>query len=187
MFTDIHFMSEDGTPTAIVQAGKEVEFSVGYKGATAHLLKHVSMSIDIFAQSGQCMMILNNEMIGVDFASAPAVGRFRCRVDRFPLSPGQYLHHAVLQRQRSIADWVQQAAVLTVEAGDFFGSGRLPPTTHGGFLVAQQWRLEDDQTEPGRSLIGTGRSVAIIIPVGSEYLWTHVSCPGSNRVRAAAT
>jgi len=42
----------------------------------------------------------------------------------------------------TIADWVQQAAILTVEAGDFFGSGRLPPKTHGGLLVLQEWNVE---------------------------------------------
>jgi hypothetical protein len=33
-------------------------------------------------------------------------------------------------------------AILTVEGGDFFGSGRLPPQTQGGMLVLQEWNLE---------------------------------------------
>lgn len=147
-FTNIHFTSEDGIQTSIVQAGKAVEFSVGYR-STGTPLRHVSLSIDIFAQSGQCMLIMNNEMTGVDFETAPAVGWFRCRVDRFPLSPGQYFITLFCEVNGSISDWMQQAAVLTVEAGDFFGTGRLPPSTHGGFLVAQHWRLEDDQTSRG--------------------------------------
>jgi lipopolysaccharide transport system ATP-binding protein len=45
-----------------------------------------------------------------------------------------------------IADWVQQAALLTVEPGDFYGTGRLPPATHGGFLVPQQWKIQSNHT-----------------------------------------
>jgi lipopolysaccharide transport system ATP-binding protein len=144
-FTDIQFLSETGVPASVVQAGQDVEFSVAYRG-TGENLRNVEMSIDIFAQSGQCMITLNNEMLGVDFEAAPAVGRFRCRVERFPLSPGQYYITLFCRVNGSIADWVQQAAVLTVEAGDFFGSGRLPPPSHGGFLVPQEWHLEDGTT-----------------------------------------
>jgi len=139
-FTDFQLLSGD-TPTAVVRCGKDIEFSVGYKSTGADL-RHVEMSIDIFAQSGQCMIILNNEMLGAPFASAPREGRFRCRVERFPLSPGQYPITLFCRVNGSVADWVQQAAILTVEAGDFFGTGRLPVHSHGGLLVGQQWCLE---------------------------------------------
>jgi lipopolysaccharide transport system ATP-binding protein len=147
MFTDIQLLSENGTPTLVVQSGKDVEFCIGYKGMVPDL-RNVAMFIDIFAQGGQCMMILNNEMVGVDFASAPKVGQFRCRIERFPLSPGQYFVTLFCTVNGSISDWVQQAAVLTVEAGDFYGSGRLPPPSHGGFLVPQEWHVEDPTTCP---------------------------------------
>ena len=153
MFTDIQVLSEDGTPTGVIQSGSDVLFSVGYKG-TGGDIKNVEMSIDIFAQSGQCMIILNSEMVGVSFESAPDVGRFTCRVQRFPLSPGQYYITLFCRVSGCISDWVQQAALLTVEGGDFFGSGRLPPPTHGGFLVPQEWNLEDEMTCPLHPLHG---------------------------------
>jgi lipopolysaccharide transport system ATP-binding protein len=141
-FTDIRFLSEDGIDMEVVQTGKDIQFSVGYE-STDRNLKNLEISIDIFAQSGQCMIILNNELVGVNLDSAPSSGRFNCRVERFPLSPGTYYITLFGRVNGSIADWVQQVAMLTVEAGDFFGSGRLPPTTHGGFLVLQEWNLEE--------------------------------------------
>jgi hypothetical protein len=141
----------------VVQAGKDVQFSVGYK-ATDRNLKNLEISIDIFAQSGQCMIILNNEVVGVNLDSAPSGGRFICRVERFPLSPGTYYITLFGRVNGVIADWVQQAAMLTVEAGDFFGSGRMPHKTHGGLLVLQEWNVE-------RSLVaGTTPSVDANIP-----------------------
>jgi lipopolysaccharide transport system ATP-binding protein len=148
IFTDLQFLCDDGTPTGFVQCGRDVEFAVSYRSADGEDLRNVEMSIDIFAQSGQCMLIMNNEITGVDFASAPATGRFRCRVSRFPLSPGQYYITLFCRVNGSISDWVQQAAVLTVEAGDFYRSGRLPEATHGGFLVSQKWRVEDTDACP---------------------------------------
>jgi lipopolysaccharide transport system ATP-binding protein len=140
--TDLEFLSRNGTPAEFIQSGQDVQFSVGYRSA-AGSLRNVEMSIEFYAQSGQCMLILNSDMVGASFNLVPDAGRFTCRVKRFPLSPGEY-HITVFSRVNGcIADWVQQATVLTVEAGDFFGSGRLPPRTHGGFLVLQEWNVED--------------------------------------------
>lgn len=144
-FTDIQFLSEDGMPMEVVQSGQDVKFSVGYRSAGGNL-KNVEMSIDIFAVSGQCMIVLNSEMVGVSYGSAPDMGRFTCRVRRFPLAPGQYYITLFCRVNGTIADWVQQAAVLTVEAGDFFGSGRLP-APGDGFLVPQDWDLQSETSK----------------------------------------
>ena len=142
-FTDIEFRSDEGVPTDVVQTGKTLLISVTYT-STSETVKHVGMSIDIFAQNGQCMLMLNNEMVGVDFESVPGVGQFSCRVERFPLSPGQYPITLFCRANGIIVDWVQQAALLTVEPGDYYGTGRLPSATHGGFLIPQQWQIQSN-------------------------------------------
>ena len=144
-FTDMDVAGADGSPASVIRCGHDVEFSVGYTSDGADL-KNVNMAIDIFALSGQCMLSLNNEMVGVEFGAAPSSGRLCCRIECFPLAPGQYSVTLFCRVNGTIADWLSQAAVLTVEAGDFFGTGRLPPSTHGGFLVPQCWRLESQQT-----------------------------------------
>jgi lipopolysaccharide transport system ATP-binding protein len=150
-FTEMELRLDKNTPTEVLQSGRDVEFLVGYSGNGTNL-KNVHMSVDIFATSGQCMLILNSEMVGVDFESIPSTGRFSCRISRFPLAPGQYYVTLFCKVNGIIADWVQQAMLLTVEAGDFFGTGRLPPSTHGGFLTPQDWRVETTETIPEREL-----------------------------------
>ena len=38
-----------------------------------------------------------------------------------------------------ITDWIQQAVTIVVEPGDFFGTGRMPPQSHAGVLLEQEW------------------------------------------------
>ena len=140
-FTEMELLLDNDTPTEVLQSGRDVEFLVGYSGNGTNL-KNVQMSVDIFTISGQCMLILNSEMVGTDFESIPSTGRFSCRISRFPLAPGQYYITLFCKVNGIIADWVQQAMLLTVEAGDFFGTGRLPPSSHGGFLMPQEWHVE---------------------------------------------
>jgi lipopolysaccharide transport system ATP-binding protein len=144
-FTDIEFRSDEGIPTDVVQAGKTLLISVAY-ASTSDTMKNVEVSIDIYTQNGQYMLMLDNEMVGADFESVPRVGRFSCQVQRFPLSPGQYHITLFCRVNGIIADWVQQAALLTVEPGDFYGTGRLPPATHGGFLIPQKWEIQSNLT-----------------------------------------
>jgi len=142
-FTDIQFFSGDGSPVEIIQSGEDLQISVGYINNGGNL-KNVYMAIDIFEQTGQCMLSLCNVMVGTEFSSLPAKeGRFSCRIERFPLSPGRYPITLFCRANGDIVDWVQQAALLSVEPGDFFGTGRLPPSTHGGVLVPQDWQVEE--------------------------------------------
>jgi homopolymeric O-antigen transport system ATP-binding protein len=145
-FTDIEFRSDEGVPTEVVQAGKTLLISVAYT-STSDTVKNVEISIDIYTQNGQYMLMLDNEMVGADFESVPGVGRFSCRVECFPLSPGQYNITLFCRANGVIVDWVQQAALLTVEPGDFYGTGRLPPATHGGFLIPQKWQSHRQSCE----------------------------------------
>jgi hypothetical protein len=69
----------------------------------------------------------------------------RASRQRFPLAPGHYTVTLFCRVNGTIADWLQQAAVLTVEPGDFYGTGRLPTPTLGGVMVPQRWRLENQR------------------------------------------
>jgi lipopolysaccharide transport system ATP-binding protein len=141
-FTDISFHSA-GKAIEAVQCGQDLEISIGYEGARK-TLKHVSVTVGIFTLAGQCMLFLDDQMVGTEFESIPPSGRFACLVERFPLAPGQYSINLFCEVNGVLADWVQHAGDLTVEAGDFFGTGRLPLPTHGGVLVPHRWWLAQE-------------------------------------------
>jgi len=138
-FTDLGFRSAD-TAVEVAQSGQDLEISIGYT-SESQTLRNVLVSIGVFTLGGQCMLVLNNELVGTEFEAVPPAGRFSCLVERFPLAPGQYSINLYCEVNGVTADWIQHAADLTVEAGDFFGTGRLPPATHGGVLMPHRWSL----------------------------------------------
>jgi len=142
-FTDIQFFSGDGSPVEVIRSGEDLQISVSYRG---YNLTNVYMAIDIFDPTGQCMLSLCNVMVGVEFNSLPPEGRLFCRIEHFPLSSGQYPITLFCRVNGDIVDWIQQAVLLSVEPGDFFGTGRLPPSTNGGALVPHHWRVEEERT-----------------------------------------
>ena len=147
-FTEIMLRSANSVSSDVVQCGEEWEITVRYRSGT-DTLNHVAVSIGVFTLSGQCMLMLNNQMVGAYFDLIPPVGQFSCHVQRFPLAPGQYYLNLYCEVNGIVADWVQHAAHVTVEAGDFFGTGRLPPWTHGGILVEQTWQARTSAADGG--------------------------------------
>lgn len=147
-FLSMSYLVGNGQPLQVVQCGQDVEFVARY--STTQDLRNVNTSIGVYSQSGQCLIMLDSDMAGSDFASIPRDGLFRCRVKRLPLSPGRYYLNLFCTANGGIVDWVQSAATLDVAAGDFFGTGKLPGSGHGGLLVSQEWALAQDMaaTEP---------------------------------------
>ncbi|MGD0272572.1 MAG: ABC transporter ATP-binding protein [Gaiellaceae bacterium] len=139
-FTTLAFRAgDDLRPTDVVRSSEDLEFVVGYEATQD--LSNVSMSIVVYTLSGQVLICLGNEMTGSAWTTAPREGYMSCLVRRLPLAPGQYTINLCCYSNGVIADWVQSAGSLTVEAGDFFGTGKLPPASHGGLLVDQEWGL----------------------------------------------
>jgi hypothetical protein len=65
-----------------------------------------------------------------------------CEIPKLPLAPGRYSFNVYSEVNGLMADWIVQSGVLNVIEGDYFGTGRLPPKSHGGVLVKHRWRYE---------------------------------------------
>jgi len=141
-FQSVSYLVGQGQPSETVQSGQDVEFVVRY--LADENLRNLTASFGIYSQSGQCLIMLDSDMAGAEFKSVPRDGRFTCRLHRLPLSPGQYYLNLFCTANGEIVDWVQSGAALNVAAGDFFGTGKLPPSGHGGLLVPQEWQVSDE-------------------------------------------
>jgi lipopolysaccharide transport system ATP-binding protein len=56
--------------------------------------------------------------------------------------PGRYSVNVYCSVGGVMADYLTDAAVFDVDEGDFYGTGKLPPTGHGLVLVPYRWSME---------------------------------------------
>ena len=140
-FTSISLRSgENGEYVDTAQCGQDLELIAGFT-SDAQLTK-ATVSMVVYAPSGQCLIDLESDMAGFTLAPIPKQGYISCRIKRLPLAPGEYFLNVYCESNGEIVDWVQNATTFDVEAGEFFGTGKLPPTTHGGLLVDQEWGVK---------------------------------------------
>jgi lipopolysaccharide transport system ATP-binding protein len=73
--------------------------------------------------------------------SLPSRGVVRCRLPMLPLVPGTYVlsFNCSMMHMPGNLDHLDRAELIHVEAADFFGTGRLPPSHNGCFLLKADW------------------------------------------------
>jgi lipopolysaccharide transport system ATP-binding protein len=141
----------EGEELEFVISGQEVEFRIYYESAQVTNLKNVIAAIGITSHTGAYVTMLCNQIASVPFDSIQPRGVISCRIKKLPFAPGGYTLNLIIRQGDNIQDWIQEAAVLTVEDGDFFNTGRMPPPTHGGVLVEQVWSATRNYSHSSKS------------------------------------
>jgi hypothetical protein len=93
-------------------------------------------------QFGGALFGNNNRTIpGYRFATPLSSGIVSLRFPSVPLMPGRYTIDLYLGNDYHDIDTVLDAISFDVHSADVFGSGRLPPTAAGPFIVPASWQI----------------------------------------------
>jgi lipopolysaccharide transport system ATP-binding protein len=141
-FTGYKILNELNEPVDSLLAGQSgkvvLEFQINEPDNinTLHFSVRVSDDMDknIFHMS-------NSVANGIEFKIDKSVhrGKAICDFENLPLQPGIYYLHFFVSDLREVFDHVHYAGKLEIESGNFFGTGKLPPT--GIVLVKNKWSL----------------------------------------------
>jgi lipopolysaccharide transport system ATP-binding protein len=136
-----HFAAfdDEGNELEFLASGQHVRFSIYYKCVDNNYPQNIVAAISITARTGEFITMLCNHLASEAFDAIPQQGIISCIVRKLPLSPGRYTVNLTIRQNDIIQDWVQEAVILSVEGGDFYGTGKLPPPTHAGVLFEQSW------------------------------------------------
>lgn len=119
--------------------GSPAAFEITYSGSAP--LRNVHISMGFYTPLGQGALYVSNELVGKFFNEIPVNGVFQCRFDKLPLLPGAYSINVFCTVNGIIADWLTDAARINVEDGDFYSTGKLPPTGYGSVAVPHDWGI----------------------------------------------
>ncbi len=136
------FEDELGTPTETVRSGQDIRICLSYELSRPDA--RFDFNIGIYDRSGVCVAHNGTQYICRPLEKPPAVGLMVCEIPRLPLPPGVYYVNTSIIRDGGVrADRVERAARFTVESGDFYGSGRIPPAASGKVLMDYVWEVRE--------------------------------------------
>ena len=134
-----------GRVVQTVNSGDDVAVWLHFENPQAAQFPQLNARINVRTQLGVPVFTQSNQLVGQGFGKLPERGAFVCKIPRLPVPAGSYritFQISSSYRQAEMIDAVEDAIELTVETGDFFGTGMVPALPSGSALVAAQWHLE---------------------------------------------
>ncbi len=142
-FEAVTLNDENGNNLQALQCGKSGKINIRFSRKQNEELNnfHVAMGID--DEYGQRIALFSNEITSQLFNNvASSANTIEINIDKLPLKQGNYTFTLYSTVNNEIADWIQEAGTIEVEAGDFFNTGKLPPVTQGSFYIDHQFKVK---------------------------------------------
>lgn len=141
-FTGITVLDSKGDPVDMASSGQDIVMRIDYEVPGGVPLNNAEVQIKFAGNIGQPLFAcLSSTSQGEPLTLKPG-GRLYCRIPRLPLTAGVYTHSIFGRVGGVLQDLVRESGNLSVVEGDFFGTGRLPASGAGDFLVAHSWTVE---------------------------------------------
>jgi lipopolysaccharide transport system ATP-binding protein len=140
-FVEFGLRDAAGAQIPHAYSGQDIALAFKYEAPTNVPLKDIHIDISVHGGSYENLFWLSTAFNSQELGSASAKGELLCSIPRLPLQEGQYAFNLFCTVSGDTADWIQSAGVIEVRAGDFFGVGKLPPASHGAFIVQHSWNL----------------------------------------------
>lgn len=130
----------------IATCGQDIDVCFQYETTPGYKKTDVIIGFMVRTYLDVPVFLQHNRLTGDDWERLPPKGTFVCRIRRLPLPPSNYRIGFSVMRGGEYLDRIDDAGALVVADGDFYGSGTVPPLTHGCCLVDADWRLLDENS-----------------------------------------
>ncbi|MBF2064477.1 MAG: ABC transporter ATP-binding protein [Calothrix sp. C42_A2020_038] len=138
--TSFRVLDADGKEVPSLQSGKDYYFEVGYSNYTGLALSNVVFSFDFFDERGNTVLLFRTNFTNSNMTLNKKDGYIRCKVNNIALANGLYRFSVFISHaDHEILDFIQDAAYITVDGGDFFGTGSSGLPSHCKILAKSEW------------------------------------------------
>jgi len=138
--TKFRIIDEEGYEAPSLLSGKDYYFQIEYSNNIGQVLNDVVISLDVFDEKNNNLLLFRTSFTNSNVSLDAKQGSVFCKVENFPLANGCYRFSIFLSHADSeILDYIQDAASITVDGGDFFGTGSPGLPSHCKILTKAQW------------------------------------------------
>nr|WP_275993734.1 ABC transporter ATP-binding protein [Argonema antarcticum] len=133
-------LNEEGREEVSLESGKDYYFEIGYHNHTGIIIKDVVVSLDIYDERDIIVFLLRTNFTNSNLELKADRGQIVCRIKNLPLTNGLYRFSIFISdADREILDYIEDAASVSIEAGDFFGTGSPGLPSHCKILAKAEW------------------------------------------------
>jgi lipopolysaccharide transport system ATP-binding protein len=132
--------NQQGIKENSLKSGKDYYFEIGYSNYTGMPIKDTIVSLDISDDRGYKIMLFRSNFTKNIITSKIDRGFIYCKLNNLPLAQGLYGVSVFLSdADTETLDYIEDAASINVEGGDFFGTGSPGLPSHCKLLTMVTW------------------------------------------------
>lgn len=126
-FAGLMLLNENGNVLSVCHSGQDIVLRMSFVMRAPEVTGRVVVAVGIDDEVGRRVAYLSNALTGDELPAGVALrDGVEVKIDKLPLVAGLYKITLYCEVNGEGADWIQDAATITVEPGDFFGTGGLP-------------------------------------------------------------
>lgn len=142
-FTGFNFKDKSNNVITNAQCGSDLKIELDITASSEFDLSHIKISMGFDDEFGQRITLLSNEVTEQVFEKIkPGDSTVEIQVPHLPLKRGDYTITLFASVNGEVADWIQEAVIINVEAGDFFNTGKLPEDSQGSFYLNHSFSIK---------------------------------------------
>lgn len=142
-FTSIQLLDQKGYEIASAVSGQYVKFKISCTNLLDFNAKHFRLDVGVDDSRGSRITWFSTDIVNRNWKEIPEEDSvIYLVIPRLPLAPGKFTLTLYLKINDEVADWIKDAFDFFVEAGDFYGTGRLIQQGQGAIMVEHSFELE---------------------------------------------
>ncbi len=134
-------LDDNGHVVSVLETGRPATFRFVVETTNRHANVTGTVGVNSLIDDWR-ICVLYSPLTGSSLALEPPLTNLDCHVPKLPLMPGRYRLTLKLTSGPQTLAYIPAAVQVDVVSGDFFGTGRLPEPSWGGYcLVEHQWEV----------------------------------------------
>lgn len=144
-FTQLQMMDENGHQRSLFLSGRQLRIRMHYRSQTNRPLVNARVSVAVNGW-GKTYFLASTELHNDDCLTLASHGFIDCVIEELPLSLGTYYLCPFIEVNGIVQDTLDSAAILHVEDGNFYGTGKNYPQGWAGktVLVKHRWEVTSE-------------------------------------------
>jgi lipopolysaccharide transport system ATP-binding protein len=142
-FRTLEIYNDNDRVQGVIQTGSSVTFrvSLGLQGECSIDPKSSRIALGFFNDNGVAVVLSSEMLVNIERSSDKAVRSASFNLHKNPLTPGLYRVVLFLECNGVIQDWIQEGLYISVEQGDYYGSGKICPSGYEGKVVLVDYSI----------------------------------------------
>jgi lipopolysaccharide transport system ATP-binding protein len=132
----------EGRSLSTVPAGGGFRLLLDYESELTQRPRDVIINVAFLGSKGFRLFDTSTEVVRADLTAMQGRGSFVCTIPKLPLLPGLYDLDIGCMVDRELADKVVNLCQVAVGDSDYYGTGRMPPTSLCDVMLDYRWHLE---------------------------------------------